>query len=216
MSKKKIHINYPCQEEFNNMKVLNKKNRWCDKCSKKVTNYINENEISTIDSTCGLFSVEQVATIEKTSIIKSFVKPISLLSLLGVSFLPLNATAQETTNIVKQSSSFYAKENYALIKGAIKDHHSNEPLPFVNILVKHKDKKIAGGVTDFDGVFKISIDTNKYRLKDVFLEINSVGYLSDTTNLDVFNKELVIVLKTDTLYDSDLYINGGLRYDIED
>ena len=40
------------------------------------------------------------------------------------------------------------------MKGTITDAKTQEPLPFVNVIVKQDGKQVHGGSTDFDGVFK--------------------------------------------------------------
>jgi hypothetical protein len=41
------------------------------------------------------------------------------------------------------------------LKGTITDAKSGEPLPFVNVLIENKGTQVAGGATDFDGVYLI-------------------------------------------------------------
>ena len=58
------------------------------------------------------------------------------------------------------------------MKGTITDKKSNEPLPFVNVIVKQDGKQVQGGTTDFDGVYTIKgLTVGNY---DV--EVSSVGY----------------------------------------
>ncbi len=58
------------------------------------------------------------------------------------------------------------------IKGTITDEKTNEPLPFVNVVVKQDGKQVHGGTTDFDGVFTIKpVNVGTYDI-----EVSSVGY----------------------------------------
>ena len=58
------------------------------------------------------------------------------------------------------------------MKGTITDKKTNEPLPFVNVVVKQDGKQVQGGTTDFDGVFTIKgLSVGTY---DV--EVSFVGY----------------------------------------
>lgn len=58
------------------------------------------------------------------------------------------------------------------IKGTITDSKTNEPLPFVNVVIKQNGQQMGGAQSDFDGVFTIkALPVGKY---DV--EVSSVGY----------------------------------------
>lgn len=49
----------------------------------------------------------------------------------------------------------YAQVGSGSLKGTITDGKSGEPLPFVNVLIENKGTQVAGGSTDFDGVYLI-------------------------------------------------------------
>ena len=58
------------------------------------------------------------------------------------------------------------------MKGTITDKKTNEPLPFVNVVVKQDGKQVQGGTTDFDGIFTIKgLAVGSYDI-----EVSSVGY----------------------------------------
>ena len=58
------------------------------------------------------------------------------------------------------------------LKGTITDKKTNEPLPFVNVIVKQDGKQVHGGTTDFDGVFTIKpLAVGTYDI-----EVSFVGY----------------------------------------
>ena len=58
------------------------------------------------------------------------------------------------------------------MKGTITDKKTNEPLPFVNVVVKQDGKQVQGATTDFDGIFTIKgLAVGSYDI-----EVSSVGY----------------------------------------
>ena len=59
----------------------------------------------------------------------------------------------------------------AKLIGVIKDSKTKEPLPFVNVAIKQDGKQVTCGVTDFDGIFTISVPSGV-----LDLEIATVGY----------------------------------------
>lgn len=59
----------------------------------------------------------------------------------------------------------------AKLTGVIKDSKTKEPLPFVNVAIKQDGKQVTCGVTDFDGIFTISVPSGV-----LDLEIATVGY----------------------------------------
>ena len=59
-----------------------------------------------------------------------------------------------------------------VLKGTVTDAETRETLPFVNIVVKQDGKQVAGGVTDFDGVY--CIKPLKEGTYDI--EVSFVGY----------------------------------------
>ena len=59
----------------------------------------------------------------------------------------------------------------AKLIGVIKDSKTKELLPFVNVAIKQDGKQVTCGVTDFDGIFTISVPSGV-----LDLEIATVGY----------------------------------------
>jgi hypothetical protein len=55
------------------------------------------------------------------------------------------------------SIAFGFAQNSGSIKGKVIDKKSNEPLPYVNIILKDNDKIVTGGVTTEDGKFTVNI-----------------------------------------------------------
>ncbi|MBK6775518.1 MAG: carboxypeptidase-like regulatory domain-containing protein [Flavobacteriales bacterium] len=70
------------------------------------------------------------------------------------------------------SATAFAQVGAGSLKGTITDAKSGEPLPFVNVLVENKGTQVAGGATDFDGVYLIKpIEPGTYDVS-----FNYVGY----------------------------------------
>ena len=62
--------------------------------------------------------------------------------------------------------------NPGAVRGTIVDGKTQEPLPFVNIVLKRDGKQISGTTTDFDGYFSIGpLPAGEY-----IIEVSSVGY----------------------------------------
>ena len=81
-------------------------------------------------------------------------------------------------------------DGQSALKGVVTDYSSEEPLPFVNIVVRDGDKTVAGGVTDFDGNYLIKpISPGVY---DV--EASYVGYEKKMVNSVRFSSDNVVVL----------------------
>ena len=58
------------------------------------------------------------------------------------------------------------------ISGKVTDKSTNQPLPYVNIVVKENGAVITGGITDDNGAFNV----NKLALKNYSVEIQFMGY----------------------------------------
>ena len=56
-------------------------------------------------------------------------------------------------------------------EGTVMDEKTQEPLPFVNVIVLKEGKQVRGAITDFDGNFKLDLEEGDYE----FL-ISSIGY----------------------------------------
>jgi len=72
-----------------------------------------------------------------------------------------------------------------IISGKIIDTNLNEPLPYVNIIVKDKEEKIiTGGITNEDGIFKITdIHEGSY-----IVTIQYIGYRSVSREITITRK----------------------------
>ena len=63
-------------------------------------------------------------------------------------------------------------ENTGSISGKVIDKKTNEPLPYVNIVVKENNKVVTGGITSDKGIFQIK----NLALKEYVVEIQFIGY----------------------------------------
>ena len=79
------------------------------------------------------------------------------------------------------SIAFGFAQNSGSIKGKVIDKKTNEPLPYVNIILKDNDKIVTGGVTTEDGNFAI----NKLGLQKYTVEIQFIGYTTVVKNIDL-------------------------------
>lgn len=79
------------------------------------------------------------------------------------------------------SIAFGFAQNSGSIKGKVIDKKTNEPLPYVNIILKDNDKIVTGGVTTEDGNFTI----NKLALQKYNVEIQFIGYTTVIKNIDL-------------------------------
>ncbi len=79
------------------------------------------------------------------------------------------------------SIAFGFAQNSGSIKGKVVDKKTNEPLPYVNIILKDNDKIVTGGVTTEDGNFAI----NKLALQKYTIEIQFIGYTTVVKNIDL-------------------------------
>jgi len=86
----------------------------------------------------------------------------------------VGATAQtvDTAGVERVTSENVKQKPFnAKLIGVIKDSKTKEPLPFVNVAIKQDGKQVTCGVTDFDGIFTISVPSGV-----LDLEIATVGY----------------------------------------
>ncbi len=70
-------------------------------------------------------------------------------------------------------------ESPGTISGKVVDKNSNEPLPYVNVIVKESNKFITGGITSDKGIFYIK----NLDLKNYTVEIQFMGYKTVTRSI---------------------------------
>lgn len=77
-------------------------------------------------------------------------------------------SASEVPPVVKEE--VHVSDSVTL-KGTVVDSKTNEPLPFVNVIVKKDGKMVTGCSTDFDGNFSITVSEGRYDI-----ETSYIGY----------------------------------------
>lgn len=74
-------------------------------------------------------------------------------------------------------------QNTGTIKGKIVDKTTNEPLPYINIVLKEDTKIVTGDVSKDDGSFSIT----KLPLKNYTVEFQFIGYVTLVKKIDLTN-----------------------------
>ena len=69
------------------------------------------------------------------------------------------------------------------VEGSVIDSETKEALPFVNVVVLKEGKQCGGGITDFDGNFKLQLEEGEYEF--VF---SSIGYVQRRVPVKVPDK----------------------------
>lgn len=87
----------------------------------------------------------------------------------------LEATAVVLDTARLETSMTGLVEVVVITEGTVVDEKTQEPLPFVALLVKQNGKQVVGTVTDFDGNFSLELPEGEY----VF-EISTIGYQKKT------------------------------------
>jgi len=121
------------------------------------------------------------------------------IKLLLVCFLGTMFSIQ-AQNAVKANLS----ENPGSITGKVIDKKSNEPLPYVNVIVKEADKFVTGGITSDKGVFYIkNLDFKKYSV-----EIQFIGYKTITKSVTISSDNKNINLNTIAIEEDAIELKG--------
>ncbi|MFV5699481.1 TonB-dependent receptor domain-containing protein [Flavobacterium sp. ZT3R17] len=95
-------------------------------------------------------------------------------------------------------------ENSGSISGKIVDKKSNEPLPYVNIVVKEENKVVTGGITSDKGTFLIK----NLALKNYTVEIQFIGYKTVTKAISLTNGDKNVNLNTIPLEEDAIQLKG--------
>jgi len=98
----------------------------------------------------------------------------------------------------------------AEVSGQVRDSANREPLSFCNVsALNGKDSLVAGGITDNNGVFRVSLNPGPYRLV-----VSFVGYRTDTLQLAIGNENKylgTIRLKAGQTKLGEVVVNGSAR-----
>lgn len=95
-------------------------------------------------------------------------------------------------------------ENPGTISGKVIDTRTNEPLPYVNIVVKEENKIITGGITSDKGTFLIK----NLDLKSYTVEIQFIGYKTVYKTISLTAKGKTADLKTISLEEDAIQLEG--------
>lgn len=91
-------------------------------------------------------------------------------------------------------------------EGTVVDEKTQEPLPFVAVLVKQNGKQVVGTVTDFDGNFSLELPEGEY-----VLEISTIGYKKKTFTVKLPSDKPLTPIKLEStgvpLIDTGIIIN---------
>lgn len=142
-------------------------------------------------SNCNLF-LELNNTIELSILFKSNNK------LMNFKLILLFILATVSSVMGQNSNKSTATNNPGIIIGKIIDKQSNEPLPYVNVVVKEENKIVNGGITTDKGNFVI----NNLELKSYKVEIQFIGYKTILKKVSLTAGNKTVNLKT-ILLDED-------------
>lgn len=120
------------------------------------------------------------------------------------------------------SVALIAQTGSGSLKGTIKDKKSNEPLPFVNVVVERNGTQVSGGATDFDGGYFIKpldpgnydvvvsyVGYQPYKQTGVVVSNGKITFLDIGLNQGVELKEFEVVQYVVPLIDKDGGASGG-------
>lgn len=95
-------------------------------------------------------------------------------------------------------------ENSGSISGKVIDKKSNEPLAYVNIVVKEENKVVTGGITSDKGTFLIK----NLALKNYTLEIQFIGYKTVIKSISISPEAKNVNLNTIVLEEDAIELKG--------
>ncbi|HEX9151432.1 MAG TPA: TonB-dependent receptor, partial [Flavobacterium sp.] len=95
-------------------------------------------------------------------------------------------------------------ENSGSISGKIVDKNTNEPLPYVNVIIKEDNKVVGGGITSDKGTFLIK----NLALKNYTVEIQFIGYKTVSRAISLTSGDKNINLNTISLEEDAIELKG--------
>lgn len=120
------------------------------------------------------------------------------------------------------SLALFAQTGSGSVKGKITDKKSNEPLPFVNVVIEKGGTQVSGGATDFDGEYFIKpldpgsydivvsyVGYQPYKQTGVVVTNGKITFLDIGLNQGVELKEFEVVQYVVPLIDKDGGASGG-------
>jgi hypothetical protein len=109
-------------------------------------------------------------------------------TILVLNLFSISAVAQETS--LSKFNSLSQQESI-IINGIVIDKQTKEFLPFVTVTYYQKTIPINTDTTDFNGEFKIKIDTSNYVLNGSYLRVIATGFKTDIIKLTNFKKNII-------------------------
>ncbi len=120
------------------------------------------------------------------------------------------------------AASAVAQVGSGTLRGKIADKNTNEPLPFVNVVIERGGSQVTGGATDFDGKYDIKpidpgtydvvvsyVGYQPYKQVGVVINSNKITFLDIALNPGVELKEFEVVQYPVPLIDRDGGASGG-------
>jgi hypothetical protein len=198
----KVSVPKPCSKKWGNMTPI-EKGRYCQSCQKTVVDFSTKTDfeisqfLNDSHDTCGRFSAQQLNR-DLKPFAPTFKSNNRLWPWLLSGLIGLPAVAQELTlpfikmaepQITALKSPIEGKKivsasDTIALSGTVIDERTGEPIPFANVVLKNKAHEIiAGGETDFDGVFNIVLSNTILRQVEL-VAVSSIGFetLSVTVN----------------------------------
>jgi len=200
----KIQLTKPCNEDWDNMSKT-ERGKHCAVCKKDVidfTNYTDDELIKTLKKEkieCARLKANQLNRVLKSSK-KKLKFSLGLMSLASF-FTPVFAQQVEVTD--ESISNTISEKTIITIKGKV--INQGLPLPGVIIKIKNSGKET---MTDFDGLFKLKVDLSK----DFFIEISSLGFVSDSIPLNKKTKFINVELKENLDLPDEVIVAGGIGF----
>jgi hypothetical protein len=179
----KIHLTFPCTQNWDGMKSLGNDKRHCATCNKCVTNFTNHSTgdaLNAINSeggkTCGMFSVDQLDNIYQRHTLSRFKNiTLTVMGLLGIFATAGTAAAQTTEQNLIPATDSDTTHNIDSIKspihvaGRLRDKTSLAAAAYIKIEVLQNGEVIKTTNTDFEGKFNFVL--RKEELTDSLITI---------------------------------------------
>jgi hypothetical protein len=194
-----ISIPEPCNEKWEEM-TPTEKGRYCAVCKTEIYDFTNlthrelAEKLKRNENVCAKYRPDQldVDLFAKSDInLSKVAMVISLTTAVGIS---APAIAQETKakteqTIVEKDRQIPQDSTQITIKGLVKDHSDQTPLPGANVVIKGTDYNIA---TDYDGLFSITIPHKDKA--PITLVFSYVGYSDKEFVITDFTKSQEVLL----------------------
>ncbi len=188
-----LNIDKPCSKNWDKM-IPNDAGRHCSSCDKTVVDIRSKSNleikslVETTDSVCAVANKHQLYNYQYVRPIKRLA--FALLIVFGNALFSISASAQETTQQLKETylKSDSTKATTILIGTVLE--YNDEPMPFANVGIYLNNVAIAGTTTDFDGKYKIVLDET-YLGKEFTLRVSYVGYYPQEVKNMVIKKGII-------------------------